>query len=68
MKLCIDCKHHTHNKAPEYALCGRIVSQIHGGPTKFCEFERRDYKACGPDARHFEPRPMPQRRPWWRCW
>lgn len=68
MKLCTDCKYHTPNKAPEYALCGRIVSPVHGGAAEFCEFERRKTGECKPEALHFEPKPAPQPKLGWRFW
>lgn len=69
VKLCVDCKHYrwmsngaAKCKHPEAVLA---VDPVHGGKTELqCDVMRRGSSArCGMEARYFEQREGPSRRP-----
>lgn len=74
MKICEDCQHLT-----RIGLCTSPengVSMVTGKPTPMFANERRSAGVsviftgtvkCGPEAKHFQPKP-PKKRLWWKFW
>jgi hypothetical protein len=74
MKHCEDCQH-----LAGFGLCespANGVSMVTGKPTPMFASERRSAgvsvifagtEKCGPEAKHFSPKPPPKRA-WWKLW
>ena len=75
MKICEDCQYLTH-----LGLCTSPengVSMVTGKPTPMFASERRSAGIsviftgtvkCGPEAKHFAPKLLSPKRPWWKFW